>query len=117
MKINNYKITSKVLTSIFIISIFLLFFTASISYKQIQTLTDSQKSMMLSYNVNFELQKLLTSVKDGESGQRGYFLTSDTIFLRPYKRAQEKANESLKILRKLTLGDSLQQKKIDEMTL
>ena len=116
MKISNYKITSKVLTSTFIISIFLLLFTASISYRQIQALADSQKRLIRSHEISLELQKLITAVKDGERGQRGYLLTHDSIFLWPYNHAFERANEALKTIRTLTSDDSIWQKRADSLS-
>lgn len=110
MKIRKIIFSSPVLLAVLIISIFTLFFTASISYKRFQSVTDSEKLVIHSHQVVHSLEELFSTLKDAETGQRGYLLTRDTSFLRPY-------TTSLNIVRskmdtsKLLMGDDVHQKK------
>lgn len=55
-------------------------------------------------------QALFSDLKDTETGQRGYLLTSDTSYLEPYHTGVVSAKEGLEKLRLLTLDNPSQQK-------
>lgn len=110
MKIRKHTLASIFLISILVVSIFTLFFAASISYKQIQSLNDSGEGVLETYKINLELEQLKTFAKDAESSQRGYLLTNDPTFLQSYQEALRKADQSLVKLRTLT-SNSFQQSK------
>jgi len=59
--------------------------------------------------VKFRLNNALNYVLDAESGQRGFLLTRDSIFLDQYKSAFEKANENLAEALSLTSDNPIQQ--------
>ncbi|HAH24180.1 MAG TPA: hypothetical protein DCL77_10565, partial [Prolixibacteraceae bacterium] len=115
MKIRKHTLASIFLISILVVSIFTLFFAASISYKQIQSLNDSGKGVLESYKINLELEQLKTYAKDAESGQRGFLLTKDPTFLQSYQEALRKADESLVKLRTLTSTNSQQSKSLERV--
>src|SRR6478752_11108 len=48
---------------------------------------------------------LLASLVDQETGERGYIITSDEAFLRPYIAAQARTAQELAVLRARTPGD------------
>jgi CHASE3 domain sensor protein len=52
-----------------------------------------------------ELQSLLTSLVDQETGERGFLLTGDDVFLEPYEMGRAEAAESVVALRDLIAGD------------
>ena len=112
MKIRNHTLASILLVSVLVVSIFTLFFAASISFKQIQSLNDSGKGVLQSYKVHLELEQLKSYAKDAESSERGYLLTRDSAFLFAYQQALGKANESLNNLKKLTEDNFLQIKNL-----
>ena len=113
MKIRKHTLASILLVSVLVVSIFTLFFAASISYKQIQSLNESGKGLLESYKVNLELEQLKSYSKAAESSQRGYLLTKDSTFLQSYQEALRKANESLANLRTLTSNDFQQSKSLE----
>ncbi|MCK9389640.1 MAG: PAS domain S-box protein, partial [Sulfuritalea sp.] len=51
---------------------------------------------------------LLSALKDAETGERGYLLTGDEAFLRPYLAVQKHITGSLKDLRRITLVSAAQ---------
>ncbi len=115
MKKINDKLSSAVLLVVLIISIFVLFFTASVSYKQFQSVTESEKLVIHSHKVIRTLEELVSVVKDAETGQRGYLLTRDSSFLEPYTMAIERLSRKKSFFESLTQDDDIEQNKIDSL--
>ena len=117
MKFLKHKLTSLTLVSVLVISIFMLFFAASISYKQIQTLTESEKLVVHSYRVYVELEQLNLYAKEAESSQRGFLLTQDSTLLRPYNTSLTKINGSFDNLKALLSDNAEQENNLDSLIL
>lgn len=83
---------------LFAISVFVLFFIAGVSNKQIQSLNKSQELIINSHKVHIQLEQLVSTIKDAETGQRGYILTHDNDFLQAYNGSRIKINQSLENL-------------------
>src|SRR6266545_1346940 len=66
-------------------------------------------------SVLIEREKLLSALKDAETGARGYVLTGDTAFLEPFNSAEAKVTESLKDLRAITSDNPRQQARLDTL--
>lgn len=115
MKIKIIKRTAPYLLSALIISIFLLIFSAAITYKQFLALTKAEKRVVHSHKVILMAQELLSIVKDAETAQRGYLLTRDTVFLSPYKYAVTYSTQIITSFRKLVGNNIEQQKDIDTL--
>jgi signal transduction histidine kinase/DNA-binding response OmpR family regulator/CHASE3 domain sensor protein len=49
-----------------------------------------------------QLDNVISTLKDAETGQRGYLITGDDTYLEPYKGAREKALQQLQLTRELT---------------
>ena len=115
MKFLKHNLTSIVLVTVLVISIFMLLFAASISYKQIQTLRESQGSVIRSSEIYVELEQMNSYTSDAETGQRGFMLTGDSIFLQPYYEALEKIRWSFSRLNQLTKDDYNQNRSLDTL--
>lgn len=74
--------------------IFLLFL-AYLSYMRLQNLIEYGKLVDDSARLNFKLEQCLSFLKDVETGQLGYLLTRDTLFLEPMHDAQKKIYQAL----------------------
>ncbi|MCO6173850.1 CHASE3 domain-containing protein [Flavobacterium sp. NRK F10] len=94
---------------IFYTALFVLIFLASITYRHIKELENIRESMLKTYEVSLELEKLISYIKDAETSDRGFVLSNDSTFLEPYSNARDKVNNSFFILRKATEKDTLQQ--------
>jgi signal transduction histidine kinase/CHASE3 domain sensor protein len=66
-------------------------------------------------SVLIEREKLLSALKDAETGARGYVLTGRPEFLEPFNDAKPKVDESLQQLRTLTADNPLQQARLDTL--
>ncbi|KIC00109.1 histidine kinase [Flavobacterium sp. KMS] len=105
----------RALRIIFAISIFILLFISSVSYQHNRDLQNSSKLMMHTYEINIQLERLLSFVKDAETGQRGYIITKNSRFLAPYLFSRDKVNRSFIALRKLTADNPKQQKNLKNL--
>jgi diguanylate cyclase (GGDEF)-like protein len=57
-------------------------------------------------------EKLLSTMTDAETGQRGFLLTGDIAYLEPYHRGVSFAEENLKVLLELTNDNQGQQERL-----
>lgn len=101
--------SSNSLRVIFVIAVFILLFLSSIAYKHNQDLNESSKLVMHTYEINIQLERLMSAIKDAETGQRGYIITRNNRFLTPYIFSRDKVNTSFITLKKLTADNPKQQ--------
>ena len=86
---------------LFICAVFVLLLVANLSYKQINNLNDKGKLVMHSLEVRNSLDQVVSLMKDAETGQRGFIITSDTTFLQPYNQAHLHIDKAFRRLRAL----------------
>ncbi|MGL2966214.1 sensor histidine kinase [Flavobacterium sp. XGLA_31] len=97
------------LKSIFVVSIFAIFFISAVTFKHINLLNNTSRWVNRSYDVNLELERLFSYLKDSETGQRGFLITKDSTFLQPYLNAKQKIDSSFKKVRQYTYNDPEQE--------
>jgi signal transduction histidine kinase len=97
------------LKSVFVVSIFAIFFISAITYKHISILNNSSKWVNHSYDINLELERLFSYLKDSETGQRGFLITKDSTFLDPYFKAKNNIAHSFALVKKYTKNDPEQE--------
>lgn len=100
---------------IFIVSVAVIFFIGGITFKHITVLKKSSDFVTNSHAVNTELERLISYLKDAETGQRGYLLTKDTAFLRPYNSSKDLIRDSFNELSKLTQNSRTQQANLNKL--
>lgn len=93
---------------IFIISLFFILVLGGFTYKHIANLTKSTNEVVSTFQVSAELEKVISYLKDAESGHRNYILTKDTTYLEPYLSAREKVNESFAKLKEIANQSTVQ---------
>jgi signal transduction histidine kinase/CHASE3 domain sensor protein len=107
--------SSNYLRVIFIIAIFILLFLSSIAYKHNRDLNESSKLLMHTYEINIELERLISAIKDAETGQRGFMITRNHRFLAPYIFSRDKVNTSFIALKKLTANNPVQKQNLEKI--
>lgn len=60
-----------------------------ITIENIRTLDDNERLLLRCRQVQNRLERTLSTLKDAETGQRGYLLTGEAEYLKPYQRAVE----------------------------
>lgn len=100
---------------IFIISVAVIFFIGGITFKHITVLKKSSNYVSNSHEVNTELERLISFIKDAETGQRGYILTRDKQFLEPYLKSKDLVKKSFNKVSKLTKNSRTQQANLKKL--
>ncbi|MEH1805904.1 response regulator [Nostoc sp.] len=86
----------------------ILVLIGTISYKSTEVLINTSKKLNKTQLTINNLQELLSNIKDAETGQRGYILTKQDAYLKPYQTAISKLTPEIKELKKLIADDSKQ---------
>ncbi len=86
-----------------------------VSYRNTLKLIRDGNLVAHSHEVLDELDGTLSSVKDAETGQRGFIITGDEEYLRPYTAALPAIGRHLMRLKELTEGDASQRLKLTEL--
>ncbi|QCE41013.1 sensor histidine kinase [Psychroserpens sp. NJDZ02] len=95
------------LRSMLYISALVILVVGALTYRSITEVTKSSEMITHTYKVNVELEQILSNLKDAETGQRGYIITNDSIFLEPYIVGRSKINNSFAELKALTTDNSV----------
>lgn len=98
---------------VFLVSTILLLISLVSSLYSTKELVDSSKLVNHTNEVLLEAENLISYMKDAETGQRGYIITMDPVFLEPYNAAHEKVEKSYNNVKALTVDNPVQQKNID----
>jgi len=75
-------------TAGFLLAVIAVVLIAFLSYRSLQAATTNALNLAQSIAILSELESLLSTLKDAETGQRGYLLTGDEKYLEPYLSAQ-----------------------------
>lgn len=94
------------------LSVLLLVLSSIASYISIRNLVESAKLVDHSTTVVQKLELIISTMKDAETGQRGYLLTGQQQFLQPYRGASDNALDLVNEVQEMTYDDSSQQNHI-----
>lgn len=97
------------------LSLILLILSSLASFISIRNLIRSAEQVSHSNEVISGVDNLISFLKDAETGQRGYLLTGNDVFLDPYKGAREKVNERYTTLKELTSDNAQQQARLNKL--
>ncbi|MGH8523163.1 MAG: sensor histidine kinase [Gammaproteobacteria bacterium] len=81
-----------------------------LSYRATRALIDANAWVAHSHEVIEEIEATLSTVKDAETGQRGYLITGEEIYLEPYREALGDIDRQIGRLRQLTVDNPVQQR-------
>lgn len=100
---------------LFILSIAVIFFIGGVTFKHLTALKKSAVSVSNSYEVNMELEKLISYLKDSETAQRGYLITKDEAFLTPYYTSKNAIKKSFNTIARLSKNNATQQNNLRKL--
>lgn len=86
-----------------------------ISLRSTIILAHTAKQVAHSYNILGKLDAIFSSIKDAETGQRGFIITGRTSYLEPYFTALEHVKQNISDLQLLLVNNQKQQKKLDDL--
>lgn len=86
------------------------------AYRLFFSLLHTNQLLAHSREVRAELTTVLSAVEEAETGQRGYLLTDNALYLQPYVAAQSSVTPHLERLSQLTVDNAEQQQQIPLLT-
>jgi methyl-accepting chemotaxis protein len=86
-----------------------------ISYRSTTGLIETAGLVDHSHQVLENLDQLLSTLKDAETGQRGYIITGEDSYLDPYNAAIGESDQILNKVKELTSDNPKQQSKLDTL--
>lgn len=92
------------------ISLTTLIISSVASYISIQKLVESDYWVDHTFKVIQDLDYVLSRIKDAETGQRGYLLSGDPVFLEPYNGSKQDILDHIDHVQLLTADNNSQQK-------
>lgn len=108
------SITQKV-RFVLIASLIFLFAMSFLAYSSLSQFVGSSRHVSHTYTVILKLSELRSSMKEAETSQRGYLLTSNPAFLENYYGKGRKATELYKELETLTADNNVQQERLNKL--
>jgi signal transduction histidine kinase len=85
------------------------------AYDGVQTTREATRAVAHTHQVIETNSQVLARAVDAETGERGYIITGDTVFLDPYRGAEEDATSYVADLRRLTADNPAQQARVDTL--
>ena len=104
--------TGTVATVGFALTLALLVVSAGLSYRNTRQLVEADRMMDHTHRVISLLEAVLSTLKDAETGQRGFIITQDDLYLQPYHEAVVRVHDELNGLKELTSDNPGQQERL-----
>ncbi len=99
----------------FALSIAVLLVVGAVSYQSSDALIENNHAVTHSHQVLEGLERLLSLMKDAETGQRGFVITGNETYLDPYTRAIDPVHATLGEVRALTIDNPKQTQRLDRI--
>ncbi|HEY0071858.1 MAG TPA: CHASE3 domain-containing protein [Chloroflexia bacterium] len=87
----------------------------AVAYQSTLALIESGRSVTHTQEVLRDIEAVLFAVTEAETGQRGYLITGDNAYLEQYGSAVSNVSEHISHLRKLTVDNPNQQRRITSL--
>jgi CheY-like chemotaxis protein/signal transduction histidine kinase len=99
----------------FLLAVIAVAIIALLSFQSLQATTASASSLTQSIQVLGRLEALLSTLKDAETGQRGFLLTGEESYLEPYTDAKDALPDEIRATRALLVNRPEQQRRLDAL--
>jgi diguanylate cyclase (GGDEF)-like protein/PAS domain S-box-containing protein len=93
----------------------ILFAVGLVSYRNTRKLIRDSNRVTHSHEIIDGLEGTLSAIKDAETGQRGYIITGDEEYLKPYRTALPVINQRIEQLKLLTVTDPEQPRRLADL--
>lgn len=111
---NNMKISARLLTGFSVIVVITIALSI-ISYTNFSSYSEADKWNIHTYKVLSDLDGLITSMVNMETGQRGFTITGDENFLQPYKDGKSSFDKYYNDVKQLTSDNQTQQSNLQQI--
>ncbi len=99
----------------FLLAVVAVAIIALLSYQSLQTTTATAANLTQTIEVLGRLEGLLSTLKDAETGQRGFLLTGEESYLAPYTDAKDALPDEFKSMRALLANRPEQRRRLDAL--
>lgn len=99
----------------FALALAALIVIGTVAYQNTNKLTDTAGWVAHTHEVLERMQLVLSAVKDGETGQRGFLITGEERYLAPYTSGRVAVTEEVSALRKLVHDNPKQLDRIEAL--
>ncbi len=114
-KTRMHRITEPKLIVGFVLIFGVLCVNALVLASNMQTVTRNRQNVEHSHEVTAAIESVFSTVQDAETGQRGFLLTDEKEYLKPYISARKSIDQRLSQLVFLARGDRLQRSRVAEL--
>jgi signal transduction histidine kinase len=97
------------ISTAFILSLVIILYLCWLYYQSFKRSNNYISKVEHAYKVVLQISELENYLKEAETGQRGYLLTRDSSFLKPYQNIRHYIKPGYDSLRRLTAGNVTQQ--------
>ena len=97
------------------LALMILVILGAVSYRNTTGLIEAAQMKAHTYQVLENLARVLSTLTDAETGQRGYIIVGEDRYLEPYQTGTLVVNQTIQNLRKLTTDNSNQQQRLDAL--
>jgi signal transduction histidine kinase/DNA-binding response OmpR family regulator/CHASE3 domain sensor protein len=99
----------------FVLAVIAVLVIAVLSYRSLQATAESTRSLTRAIEVLAQLNTVLSTLKDAETGQRGFLLTGDENYLEPFTTAKSAIPAEFKTLRAALSDRPEQSRRLDAL--
>src|ERR1700722_18995470 len=92
----------------FLVAVLAIILVAGLSYGALESSLESAQRVTHTLQIVEQLQEILSTLQDAETGQRGFLLTSNETYLAPYNNASAAIDGELANARKLLANNPAQ---------
>jgi len=99
----------------FVLALCMLVASAALAYRNIESIYENEALVIHTHEVLDSLRRVMTSITDAETGQRGYIITGLDEYLRPYERALADIDSEVDRVEQLTADNPEQAARLKEL--
>jgi len=101
--------------TLLVVAFLVVAFNAWLAFDAVHLLLESEGLVEHTWQVIVQAERIMSSAKDAETGNRGYLITGDDSYLQPYRVARRELPEELDRFQAMTADNPNQQTRIVEM--
>ncbi|MEV0132482.1 CHASE3 domain-containing protein [Dactylosporangium sp. NPDC050688] len=109
-----YRVNTRLLAA-FAVPLVVLVVVGTLAYRNTGTLERNAGAVEHTYEVLAAVDEIGDTLKDAETGQRGYLITGEDQYLEPYRNATQAIEAKLREVATLTRDNAAQQQRIAEL--
>lgn len=113
---NAFSLSLSQIRIIYIATTIFLIGLSVFTYNQVNSLNEAAEELHHSAQISVELEKVLESIKDAETGHRGFLLTHDSTFLKPFYKGIKQYPLHIEKVKQLVSKSRLQRKNLAQAT-